>query len=120
MLEEVAGQPPSPEGEAERNSEMKRKPQTQIHFSGGRDLAEGGSRRSFSSLAARAAERRRQRLAAAPEEDAAGEPRGGDESLEEAARSEQEYLRGRLREQLGREPTEQEQDEWLRRHTEGY
>jgi len=43
-----------------------------------------------------------------------------DEGLEEAARDEQDYLRRRLRDELGREPTEAELDEWLRRHTEGY
>ncbi|MGH9942655.1 MAG: hypothetical protein ACRD9R_09915 [Pyrinomonadaceae bacterium] len=40
--------------------------------------------------------------------------------LEEAARSEHEYLRGRLRDELGREPSEEELNEWLRQHTEGY
>ncbi|HEX7998840.1 MAG TPA: hypothetical protein VF528_10660 [Pyrinomonadaceae bacterium] len=44
-----------------------------------------------------------------------------DESgLEDAARSERDYLRQRLRKELGHEPTEQELDEWLRQHTEGY
>ena len=41
-------------------------------------------------------------------------------SLEDAARGEQEYLRRRLREELKREPTEEEMNEWLRQHTEGY
>jgi hypothetical protein len=47
---------------------------------------------------------------------------GGDESgtLEDVARREREYLRGRVREELGREPSEEELDEWLREHTEGY
>ena len=40
--------------------------------------------------------------------------------LEDVAQSEQKYLHQRLREDLGREPTEQELDEWLRQHTEGY
>jgi hypothetical protein len=40
--------------------------------------------------------------------------------LEEVAASEHEYLLQRLREDLGREPTEAELDEWLRQHTEGY
>jgi hypothetical protein len=44
----------------------------------------------------------------------------GDGSLEETAEREREYLRGRVREELGREPTEEELDEWLREHTEGY
>lgn len=42
------------------------------------------------------------------------------ESLEDAARDEQEYLRGRLRDELKREPSEEEMNEWLRQHTEGY
>lgn len=41
-------------------------------------------------------------------------------SLDEAARGEREYLRGRLRDELGREPTDAELNEWLRQHTEGY
>ena len=43
-----------------------------------------------------------------------------DAPLDDAARSEREYVRQRLREELKREPTEQELDEWLRQHTEGY
>lgn len=45
---------------------------------------------------------------------------GGDDSLDEAAETEREYVRRRLRDELGREPSEEEVDEWLRRHTEGY
>ncbi|MBV9209924.1 MAG: hypothetical protein JOZ52_04815 [Acidobacteria bacterium] len=44
----------------------------------------------------------------------------GDAPLEEAVREEREYVRLRLREELGREPTDEEVDEWLRQHTEGY
>lgn len=40
--------------------------------------------------------------------------------LEDVAQSEHKYLHQRLREDLGREPTEEELDEWLRQHTEGY
>jgi hypothetical protein len=40
--------------------------------------------------------------------------------LEEVAQREHDYLHQRLREDLGREPTEEELDEWLRQHTEGY
>ena len=47
-------------------------------------------------------------------------PEGEDTSLENAAQTEQEYLRRRLREELKREPTQEELDEWLRQHTEGY
>jgi hypothetical protein len=42
------------------------------------------------------------------------------ELLEEAAREEREYARRRVREELGREPGEDEIDEWLRQQTEGY
>ena len=42
------------------------------------------------------------------------------ESLEDAARDEHEYLRQRLRDELKREPSEEEINEWLRQHTEGY
>ena len=46
----------------------------------------------------------------------------GEESptLEDTARKEREYLRERLRDELKREPSEEELNEWLRRHTEGY
>ena len=50
--------------------------------------------------------------------DRAGEA-GGD-TLDDAARDEKEYVRGRLRGELGREPSEEELSEWLRQHTEGY
>lgn len=40
--------------------------------------------------------------------------------LKDVAKTEHEYLHERLREELGREPTEEELDEWLRQHTEGY
>ena len=42
------------------------------------------------------------------------------EGLTEVAQTEHEYLHERLRQELGREPTEEELDEWLRQHTEGY
>jgi DNA-directed RNA polymerase specialized sigma subunit len=44
---------------------------------------------------------------------------GGD-SLEDAARDSQEVARASLREELGREPNDEEIDEWLREHTESY
>ena len=58
----------------------------------------------------------------------AGAPQGreesgaadGGDSLADAARDEREVAAGRLREELGRDPGDQEIDEWLRRHTEGY
>jgi hypothetical protein len=40
--------------------------------------------------------------------------------LSDATRAEHEFLHERLRQDLGREPTEEELDEWLRQHTEGY
>ncbi len=66
-----------------------------------------------------AAQAARARVAALSGE--AEEPEeGGDEPLDDAARDEREYVRRRLREELQREPTESELDEWLRQHTEGY
>ena len=53
-------------------------------------------------------------------ESSAGEAPQEDTSLEEAGRTEHDYVHRRLREELGREPTEEEIDEWLRQHTEGY
>jgi hypothetical protein len=50
----------------------------------------------------------------------AGETENTDAPLDDAGRNEREYVRRRLGEELGREPTEQEIDEWLRQHTEGY
>jgi hypothetical protein len=50
------------------------------------------------------------------------EPTGGDSdnTLEDAARDEREYVRERLRRELQRDPTEDEVNDWLRQHTEGY
>ena len=49
------------------------------------------------------------------------EPAGRtDESLAEAAQKEKEYLRARLRAELGRDPSDEELNDWLRQHTEGY
>jgi len=45
---------------------------------------------------------------------------GDGDKLDEVARREREYVHGRLREELKREPTEEEVSEWLREHTEGY
>jgi hypothetical protein len=45
---------------------------------------------------------------------------GGGESLEDAARDERKVAAGRLREELGHDPSDEEIDEWLRHHTEGY
>ncbi len=43
-----------------------------------------------------------------------------DSSLEALVREEQSLVRERLREKLGREPTQEEADEWLNEQTEGY
>jgi hypothetical protein len=70
-------------------------------------------------------EDKRQRLSFEAEgnsETVGGDDRGdgGDATLEDAAEHEREYLRRRLRDELQREPTEEELNEWLREHTEGY
>ncbi|MDT5158256.1 MAG: hypothetical protein QOC61_1483 [Acidobacteriota bacterium] len=44
----------------------------------------------------------------------------GDNSLEGAARDGREFARSHLLEELGRDPTVAEIDEWLQQHTEGY
>jgi hypothetical protein len=59
------------------------------------------------------------RLSDAPAEEAP-EPDDADAPLDDAAQGERDYVRERLREELKREPTEDELDEWLRQHTEGY
>jgi hypothetical protein len=67
--------------------------------------------------------RRRAAFAARPAEgddEAEGGDEGRGDTLEDAARDERGYARQRLREELGRDPTEEEIDEWLRRQTEGY
>lgn len=53
------------------------------------------------------------------EQNDADAAKNGDQ-LEQVAEHEHEYLHQRLREELGREPTEEELNEWLRQHTEGY
>ncbi|HWT01414.1 MAG TPA: hypothetical protein VN256_14290 [Pyrinomonadaceae bacterium] len=58
--------------------------------------------------------------ASSSEEGAGGPEDDADAPLDDAARGEREYVRRRLREELQREPTEGELDEWLRQHTEGY
>ena len=53
-------------------------------------------------------------------DDGKGADKGRDDSLEGAARDERRYARASLRRELGRDPTEEEVNEWLRRQTEGY
>jgi hypothetical protein len=40
--------------------------------------------------------------------------------LADVAKAEEEFVRETLRTELGREPTSDEVDEWVREHTEGY
>jgi hypothetical protein len=40
--------------------------------------------------------------------------------LSEAADEGEKFVREKLKEELGREPTQEELDEWLREHTESY
>jgi hypothetical protein len=56
------------------------------------------------------------------EETSGAGPTGPDKDpgLAGIVRSEHDYLYQRLREELGREPSEAELDDWLRQHTEGY
>jgi hypothetical protein len=42
------------------------------------------------------------------------------DSLEDVGTAEREYVRERLREELNREPSDEEIDKWLREQTEGY
>jgi hypothetical protein len=44
----------------------------------------------------------------------------GGETLADAARDEREVAAERLRGELGRDPSDEEIDEWLREQTEGY
>lgn len=40
--------------------------------------------------------------------------------LDKAAQAERDFMRNKLKRELGREPTEEELDDWLRQHTESY
>jgi hypothetical protein len=53
-------------------------------------------------------------------DDGKGADKGRDDSLEDAARDERRYAHERLRRELGRDPSEEEVNEWLRQQTEGY
>jgi hypothetical protein len=53
-------------------------------------------------------------------EDKENAPMENSSELEAMAETEHKYLHDRLREELAREPTEEELNEWLRQHTEGY
>jgi hypothetical protein len=56
----------------------------------------------------------------APDEHKDAEVAPSSDKLEDVAETEHQYLHERLHAELGRDPTEAELDEWLRRHTEGY
>ena len=60
------------------------------------------------------------RAGAEREQEETGSANSGGESLADAARDEREVAAARLREELGRDPSEEEINEWLRHHTEGY
>jgi hypothetical protein len=45
---------------------------------------------------------------------------GGDDSLQDLSREQRDLARARLSGELGRDPNEDEIDDWLRRQTEGY
>ncbi|MGH9930647.1 MAG: hypothetical protein ACREA9_15670 [Pyrinomonadaceae bacterium] len=45
---------------------------------------------------------------------------GSTDELEHLAETEHAYLQQRLREDLGREPSEEELNDWLRQHTASY
>ncbi len=47
-------------------------------------------------------------------------PEENDSSLQALISEEQSFVRRRLREETGREPTQQEVDKWLSEQTEGY
>jgi hypothetical protein len=47
-------------------------------------------------------------------------PDDNDSSLEALVREQQTYVRDRLSVELGREPIQEEIDDWLNEHTEGY
>ena len=48
------------------------------------------------------------------------ESAAGGDTLEDAAREARDVARQSLRNELGRDPSDEEVDEWLRSHTEGY
>lgn len=48
------------------------------------------------------------------------EQNDSESELGEVAAEEQDFVRGQLNKELGREPTKEEIDEWLREHTESY
>jgi DNA-directed RNA polymerase specialized sigma subunit len=59
-------------------------------------------------------------MSAKANEEPANADDGTSQPLAETGRKEREYVRRRLRAELGREPDDNEIDEWLRAHTEGY
>jgi hypothetical protein len=47
-------------------------------------------------------------------------PLENDSSLDALVREQQSYVSNRLHKELGREPTQEEMNQWLHAHTEGY
>ena len=92
------------------------------HSNGGSFVASWGCSRSFIAYSAKHEFRCRLLPVwfSAPASDDSPEPADGATTLEDVARAEQDFLRQRLRQELKREPTEEELSEWLREHTEGY
>ena len=74
----------------------------------------------FSTQTSQVADQRQRLSFDAASEENSDNAIGGDATLDEVAEREHEYLRQRLRNELQREPTEEELNEWLREHTEGY
>lgn len=98
---------------------MLRQKQSYFSFKGNHGLMSTLRRRSGASSGVRHISRRVSggidcSAGEAPERDEADAP------LDDAAQDERDYVRQRLREELKREPTDEELDEWLRQHTEGY
>ena len=58
-------------------------------------------------------------MSAKPDQETTDAPQT-DETLAQTASKERAYLRERLCAELGRDPSDDELDEWLREHTEGY
>ena len=49
-----------------------------------------------------------------------GDEGNGDDSLQTLSREQRDYAREALTKELGRDPSDEEMDDWLRQQTEGY
>ena len=81
---------------------------------------DGAARASYHRSKTNQTNREDKGLAETPEAHTSNEETGGDDSLQGLVRDEHEHARERLTQELGRDPTEDEIDEWLRQQTEGY